>query len=308
MSGADAPPFNPFHTGEIEAQRLAGARASHAPLRSFMPEQHRVFYGQLSYVLLATLDETGAPQATMLDGAPGFLHSPTPTSLVVRPRPDKGDAVRRLLRPGAQVGLLGIELPTRRRNRANGSVVASLDDGWMIHVTQSFGNCPQYIHTREIEAKGAATHSESEFLDGLDMEARTLIAASDTLFVASAAAILDGGVDMSHRGGRAGFVEVRGGELAIPEFPGNNYYNTVGNFLIDPRAALLFVDFEHGTLLGLTGHVEIDWHPERSPSGARFVWRFRVKGGWRRHGALPYRWRLHDLSPTLAKTGPWPAP
>jgi hypothetical protein len=49
--------------------------------------------------------------------------------------------------------------------------------------------------------------------------------------------------------------------LTIPDFRGNRFFNTLGNLVSDPRAALLFVDFETGDLLHLQGRVEIDWSP-----------------------------------------------
>jgi hypothetical protein len=47
---------------------------------------------------------------------------------------------------GARIALLGIELPTRRRNRMNGVVVDLDVSGFVVRVEQSFGNCPA-IHS-----------------------------------------------------------------------------------------------------------------------------------------------------------------
>ena len=91
---------------------------------------------------------------------------------------------------------------------------------------------------------------------------------------------------MSHRGGKPGFVGVTGDTLAIPDFRGNRFYNTLGNLLGDPRAGLLFIDFASGDILQLQGRVTIDWHPEGSgPAGAERLWRYRssAPGG----GAAP---------------------
>ena len=64
---------------------LAGIE--HAPggagIRSFMPEQHRVFFAQLPFMVAATLDAAGAPTATLLTGRPGFVRSPDPTTLII---------------------------------------------------------------------------------------------------------------------------------------------------------------------------------------------------------------------------------
>ncbi|MFX7605218.1 hypothetical protein ABTJ35_19420, partial [Acinetobacter baumannii] len=53
------------------------------------------------------------------------------------------------LRDGAALGLLGIQPHTRRRNRMNGRVARMSETGFDVEVEQSFGNCPQYIRTRE---------------------------------------------------------------------------------------------------------------------------------------------------------------
>ena len=111
---------------------------------------------------------------------------------------------------------------------------------------------------------------------------------------------------MSHRGGKPGFVGVAGDALAIPDFRGNRFYNTLGNLLGDPRAGLLFIDFASGDILQLQGRVTIDWHPEGSgPAGAERLWRVEVTRAWRRRGAFPFAWRFGDYAPTTLATGTW---
>ena len=111
---------------------------------------------------------------------------------------------------------------------------------------------------------------------------------------------------MSHRGGRPGFVGVHGNTLAIPDFRGNRFYNTLGNLLGEPRAGLLFIDFPSGDLLQLQGRAEIDWAPGNSgPEGAERLWRVRIDRGWRRRGAFPFAWTFGDYAPTTLRTGVW---
>jgi hypothetical protein len=145
----------------------------------------------------------------------------------------------------------------------------------------------------------------TERMQRLDGPARAAIVAADTLFVAST----DGGagVDISHRGGRPGFVRVDGDTLTVPDFAGNRYFNTLGNLLVDPRAALLFADFTRGDLLHLQGRVEIAWQvPDGERlDGAERLWRLHVTQAWRRRGALPLHWSLRALSPGVARTGVW---
>ncbi len=296
-SGPVTPAGWPFHPGERTAQELAGGGSAGGAIRSFMPDQHRRFFAQLPFVAVATTDD-GGPVATLWTGRPGFVHSPDPHTLRIAitldpADPAPADPASRAFVAGAPFGLLGIELASRRRNRANGVITAVDPDGVTLSVRQSFGNCPQYIHPRDaITAPASAAPAEQ--LRGLDRAAAAAIAAADTFFVATAARTGEptGGVDISHRGGPPGFVRVDGDVLTIPDYPGNRYFNTLGNLVSDPRAALVFVDFARGDLLHLQGRAEIQWHgPEVSAlAGAERLWRVHVERGWRRRAALPLRW------------------
>jgi hypothetical protein len=306
MSPQDGSIFLPFHADEQAAQALAGQGAARGAIRPFMPDQHRAFFAQLPLLFTATLDERGWPMASVLTGEQGFMQSPDPAALRIAALPASDDPAAPGFAVGAEIGMIGLEFATRRRNRANGRLVA-VDSGLTVRVAQSFGNCPQYIQART-PAPRLATPAPRETLVGLDDGARALIAASDTFFVASrsrAGIGADGGLDMSHRGGRPGFVAVQGDTLAIPDFRGNRFYNTLGNLLGDPRAGLIFIDFASGDILQLQGTVAIDWHPDGGPAGAERLWRVRIERAWRRRGAFPFSWRFGDYAPTTLKTGVW---
>jgi len=297
--------FLSFHEDERRAQDLAGLRAERAAIRPFMPEQHRTFFPLLPYLFTATLDEAGAPVASMLWGPAGFVHAPDPVTLRIDALPASGDPAASGFAAGQPVGLLGLDLATRRRNRANGRI-AAIDDGITVAVAQSFGNCAQYIQTRT-PAPRARASQPPETLSHLDAAARHAIETADTFFAASrsrAGIETDGGLDVSHRGGRPGFVAVRGDTLVVPDFRGNRFFNTLGNLLGDPRAGLLFVDFATGDLLHLQGTVTIDWTaPDTAVAGAQRSWRIAVERGWRRPAALPFDWTFGDYAPTTLATG-----
>ncbi len=304
----NAETFLPFHDDEVAAQELAGVGKWRAPIRPYLPEQHREFFPLLPYLFTATLDPRGWPMASALTGPYGFVSSPDPATLRIAALPRDDDPATTGFAVGADIGLIGIDLTTRRRNRVNGRIAAR-DDGLTIQVTQSFGNCPQYIQTRAPLPQPVAATVPVETLGGLDDDARATIAAADTLFVASRSREglgAAGGLDMSHRGGRPGFVGIEGDTLVIPDFAGNRFFNTLGNLLGDPRAGLLFVDFTTGDLLQLQGTVTIDWHPGvAEPRGAQRVWRVAVERAWRRRAAFPFRWRFGEFAPTTLATGTW---
>src|SRR5215469_3106653 len=174
-----------FHSDELIAQTLAGVRTRSGGIRDFMLEQHRAFFASMPHVFIATMDADGWPLGTLLEGDPGFIDSPDPVTLHVRALPHPEDPAAGTLRIGDDIGILGIELPTRRRNRANG-VIAGLDaSGFTVSVKQSFGNCPQYIQRRDM-SRTMLTPGRVRAFDGLESEdARVMITKADTFFVAS---------------------------------------------------------------------------------------------------------------------------
>ncbi len=301
----------PFHAGELAAQARAGVTAPGVTgIRSFMPDQHREFFGLLPYLFVATTDEAGGPIATVLTGPPGFVSSPDPTTLDVQALPRAGEPGAEFFRVGRPFGALGLDFATRRRNRANGLIEAADARGMRLKVLQSFGNCPQYIQTRAVETAAASTvPAQTVAVDAPEVLAQ--IADTDTFFIATVSgSALNGGVDISHRGGLPGFVKRVNGELVAPDFRGNRFMNTLGNLVEDPRAALLFVDFDTGDLLHLRGRVEIDWDPPAGqawPEGVQRQWRFRPEQAWRRPGGLPLRWEFEDFSPVTLMTKAWNA-
>ena len=139
---------HPFHEGEREAQRLAGVRLSGAAIRESMPDQHRAFFAMVPFLPIATIKGAGWPVATILSGQPGFVASPDPRTLHISARPSPDDPIVPHLTAGAPIGILGIDLATRCRNRANGHIQAADEAGLTVAVTESFGNCPQYIQAR----------------------------------------------------------------------------------------------------------------------------------------------------------------
>ena len=299
--------ITPFNPDERAAQILSGYGALEgAPVRDQMPDQHRSFFEGLPYLLVGALDAGGAPVATILTGAPGFARSTDPQTLVVRSLPGAADPTTPGIAVGSDIALLGIDLATRRRNRANGMVIAKDEKGFTIHVEQSFGNCPKYIQRRSVEAT-TRTPGQLEESDRLDQAARDLIRNADTFFIASRSRpeLQEvARVDVYHRGGLPGFVSIAAdGGLIVPDYRGNRYFNTLGNLLGDPRATLLFIDFERGDLLQLQGLVTIDWSRDSS-SGSRLVersWHFQVLRAWRRAAAIPLKWQFIDYSTALLR-------
>lgn len=311
---------SPWHAGELALQQRAGAvermdGVGRRVLRDHLIEQHRDFYPLLPFIVAGTADKTGAVWATLLAGEPGFLHSPDPRTLEVAAAPDPADPAASGFTDGAAIGLLGIELHTRRRNRLNGTLRRVGAEGFELTVGESFGNCPRYIRLREFSFArdpAVAAPAPAQVFDRLEGPAVALIGGAETLFIASAIEGTDGRrrVDVSHRGGRPGFVELQAdGSLLMPDFAGNLFFNTLGNILLDPRCGFTFVDFEKGDLLQLSGEGEVILEgPEIAAfEGAQQLLRFRPRRIVLRPGALPLRWHSPEdgVSPFSLATGSW---
>ena len=312
---------SPFHAGELAIQQRVGVREQMAGAAAFtrdhMPAQHRQFFEELPFLFIGALDAAGQPWATMLASYPGFIATPDDRTLDIDGGMLAGDPLQGQLRVGDYLGGLGLAPTTRRRNRVNGVIVAAAEGsegGIRVNVKQSFGNCPQYIQHRQHSAVPDAAYRKVEVVRSAALSARDreLIARADTFFIASANLDADAGkgrgVDVSHRGGRPGFVRIDDDRtLTSPEFVGNFFFNTTGNLLGHPRAGLLFIDFERGDMLHLAVEGEIIWDgPQvQAFAGAERLLRFHIREVVRNVGALPFRWTAPQPAAQNARTGNW---
>ncbi len=313
-----------FHAGERALQQRLGvaermAEVGPRVIREGMPAQHRDFFAQLPFVVLGTVDGVGQPWASVLAGPPGFASTPDETTLRIQALPHASSPLASMLAEDAAVGMLGIEPHTRRRNRANGSVQSVDASGFTIGVDQSFGNCPKYIQARRPQYMGDGhMPGVPQHRAQLDAAALQTIRRADTLFIATAhpqhVAHQDRahGVDVSHRGGRPGFVRVDTDQegqqtLTIPDFSGNFFFNTLGNVQLHPFAGLLFVDFDTADLWQVAVQADLVWDGALLASfpGAQRLLRMRVLQVVHVPKALPLQWGPAELSPVLAGTGAW---
>jgi len=292
---------SPFHSGERAVQKRMGVldieNWARKVVRPFMPQEHRDFHTALPFLVVAARDHEARPWVTLLTGPEGFITSPDPGSLAMATTPIAGDALEGALSSGAHLGLLGIELASRRRNRVNGRVHEDDAGNLVFSVDQAFGNCPQYIREREWRRVGDGKAGIPLRGSRLTSSQRAWISSADTFFIASGhqgeGESPSYGMDASHRGGEPGFVKVMSEtQIQFPDFAGNNHFNTIGNLVLDPRSGFLFVDFTTGSLLQLTGRASIDWDSDAVASipGARRLVAFDIEEVVELPAAVPLRW------------------
>lgn len=306
-----------FHEGEQYIQEKLGVRErmeifGQRVIRDHFPQQHREFYGQLSFLFAGHADAEGQVWASILCGDNGFISTPDERTIKIDTKPLPGDPLTQSLKKELQLGFLGIELPTRRRNRFSATLSDVNAAGFELNIDQTFGNCPQYIQSRTLKARAEKTRVSVEELTHFDEEVMSLIEQADTFFVASHSGnSIRGkasGADVSHRGGKPGFVQVDDIKtLTIPDYLGNNHFNTLGNFHVNSAAGLLFIDFDRGDVISLTGHAEILWDNAEIDyfQGAERAWRFTLSRLVKMKGVLPFVFDFDNYAPTTSITGTW---
>jgi uncharacterized protein len=142
-------------------------------------------------------------------------------------------------------------------------------------------------------------------------EDRDFIEGRQLFFLATAD--LEGQPDCSYKGGAAGFVRVTDtNELAFPSYDGNGMFRSLGNVLINPAVALLFIDFERPRRLRVNGRALIvDDDPLlQSFPGAQLVVRVRAVSIFPNCPRYIHRMQMAEQSPYVPRadyTPPIPA-
>ena len=294
---------NPFHSGELKAQARAGvgdvAQWAGGFIRVYLPEQQRNFHTSLPFLVISGADADGRTWVTLVDGEEEFIQSPDNRSLTLDTHIDDQDPLAEAFNSGTEVGVIGIELASRRRNRFSGRVHKTTK-GYSIAIRQTFGNCPQYIHERAWTRVSQGTPAQAVIGTELSQLQIALIQRADTMFIGSGHKKGEDtpsrGYDASHRGGAPGFVHVSdAGHLQIPDYAGNNFFNTIGNLITDPHIGLIFVDFETGSLLHISGRATVDWQPNNThdPDASRMI-NVEIDAVIERPRAVALRWATQD--------------
>lgn len=288
-----------FHRGEHVVQRRAGVSVEgrgSAGVGANIPPVAAEFLGLQRFLVLAATDEAGAAWVTVLTGPPGFATAVDDRTVIADRLPGTGDPLEGLFETERQVGVLAIEPAARKRMRVNGRGRRH-GDRLLIRTEQVYANCPKHIQTRTYANDSPSADRTALVTGELTADQQRWITAADTFFVGTYAAGL--GADASHRGGNPGFVSVTGGNrLTWPDYVGNSMYMTLGNLELEPRCGLLFLDWENGHTLHLTGRARVDWDRDRAAAvpGAQRLVDFDVEEVVEVVGGLPQRWSFGTYS------------
>jgi predicted pyridoxine 5'-phosphate oxidase superfamily flavin-nucleotide-binding protein len=298
----------PFHEGELAVQERAGerdvAKRNGVGISSRIQPGALAFLARQRLLALTISGDDGHLWTTVWCGEPGFVTSADGQRVSIRPglmTTSTDDPVLRGLAIGRDVGVLAIELASRRRLRINGTIETISADEVRIVVRESVPNCPKYIQRRQPLdfSTGEASPPSSESGYRVDDERRALVERADTAFVGSLHPTH--GVDASHRGGAPGFIRVVDTTtLRVPDYRGNGMFMTLGNFAIDSRASLAVLDFERGRVVSFSGSARLHFEVENAlqpTGGTGRYWDFTVREWVQCDLPSAVRWELLDASP-----------
>ncbi len=293
---------NLYHAGELEVQERVGVRRQADEISEmilpFIPSSTGAFIARQRLAVVGSADSRGGVWASAMIGDPGFLSIPDQHTLQITTAPHDDEPLWENLQSNPQAGVLILDPAARKRLRVNGSAQAS-STGLLVVASQVYTNCTKYIQRRASAASEAnPVPRRSTRSSGLNQDQQDWVKRADTFFLATFHP--EAGCDASHRGGMPGFVTaLTSNELEWPDYSGNNMFQSLGNLSVYPKAGLLFVDFERGRTLQITGEAKVVWDKEqalRFPGAKRFL-KFQGDEVIATEGAFTQRWQLLDYSP-----------
>lgn len=198
----------PYHAGELAVQTQAKVQVEAASLGNIISATIKPaakdFLQNQRFAIASTVVSNNV-WASLLTGKPGFLQ-------VIGDRTVNIQAT--ICSESLQIGLLVIDLSTRRRLRINGKATRNPDGSTNIATQQVYFNCPKYIQRHYLFADDTqlSTTSVQDFAS-LTWKHQAWITSADTFFIASMHP--ESGADTSHRGGYPGFMQVVNNNLLV---------------------------------------------------------------------------------------------
>ena len=242
----------PFHPGELRLQEMFNEQAkakriSFSVRRGFVDRTAKSLAGMS--LLAVTVRVGDILECFLLSGPPGFLCARDTTTLVIAPEHPLPGRLLDACRAGTSIGTTGADFTSGVRVRVNGIARVENDGVIVVSTDEVFPNCKLHV---------AARQSLPHAADGEPvLSPEDWVPSAQLLFIASERG--DGsGLDIAHRAGPPGFIELTGGRLRYEDYYGNGLYQSHGSLDLHPRATILVVDLEQGRGLAFQGSTTLD--------------------------------------------------
>lgn len=295
-----------YHEGELQVQKMSGveivAEQNGRGVRPDIAKGIGNFLRTQSIIILSSVDEYGRVWSSFLNGDPGFINVLDEITIKINCNPVTNDPLIANLATNPEIGMLAIDFGKRIRVRINGKGFLDPHGGIVVVTEQVYGNCPKYIQKRTLLADDSSARIQKSVHRRISLslspEQQDWIRRADTFFIGSRSPA--GQMDVSHRGGPTGFIHVADEKrILFPDYFGNSMYNTLGNIYSNPKCGLLFIDFDGGHSLQLTGQSEIIWDEDeisKFPRAEKVV-QFDIDEVLYIENGTPLSWDFIEFSP-----------
>ena len=302
--------FSKYHKGERLAQENAGeireAEFNSQAINNEIIEGAINFIGEQEYAVVSIEDDSNNIWSSIITGEKSFIHARDKKTLIIDLTKTyfvEQDRFWRSVNQNKNIGMVIIELASRRRLRVNGLIKIINKKEIIIKVKEAYPNCMKYIQRRHIVERATNTNQLVSSGEQLGEEQLSIITNADTFFIGTSNP--NGNLDVSHRGGKPGFVEVKDRKsLKVPDYKGNSMFNTFGNLMLNDKAGLVFWDFNQSQLLQLNGNAVINWNSpgnEEKTAGTNRFWEFKINEWIQISLVKKYSWEFLDYSPNNPK-------
>ena len=278
-----------YQEGQFALQRITGeeeiAQDRLAMVQPSIHERSIPFIEKQIFAFLGSEDANGSLWLSLLIGEKGFISVPSLQEVKLdldKVVTNREDIVFTNIKTKPTVGLLFHQAAKRARYKAWG-IASEKDNQLSFDIKMGYKSCPKHIQKERIALPEESKALVPSFTKGNDLGSseKDWIIKSHTFFVTTQSK--KGAVESAHRGGNPGFIEIMDdGRLRIPDYFGNSIYSTLGNIYNNPKAALLFIDYDNGETLQLSGSavIQFDQNSEidllKSGETGRF-WTFETK-------------------------------
>ncbi|WP_404333121.1 pyridoxamine 5'-phosphate oxidase family protein [Mesobacillus maritimus] len=295
-----------FHPGERKVQSMLSVTKSAnlvgRTILPFMKESFQFFIESQPMVVIGSTDPQGYLWSSLVCGNLGFIRIINERIIRIHIKKQENEMLFTNINSNNNVGMIVIDFSSRIRIRING-VANILDDETIeVKTEQVYGNCPKFIQARKIKINKFDDNKTIQTLHrkNLNNNQEIWIEQADTFFISSSNSL--GKTDVSHRGGQAGFVSILNETtLLYPDYVGNMMFNTLGNIVENTKTGLLFIDFQKGHTLQLTGDSEIIWdltdEEKLIYKGAKRLIKYVISGVIEKQNANMYSWDFLNYSP-----------
>ena len=255
-----------FHNGQIAVQKITKEEhiaQQRIPMIKYSLHPRSIpFIENQVLAFIGSEDSNGDLWISLVVGERGFITVPSLKEIkfdLTKISSNKKDIFFKNIKSKPTVGLLFHEAARRARYRAWG-VAKEEENQLSFSINMGYPSCPKHIQRQVIELNENSKELSSRVENGttLGKLEKEWILSAHTFFITTQTK--NGDIEASHRGGDPGFIEIlENDNLRVPDYLGNSMFSTLGNIYENPKTALLFVNYEKGETLQLSGMAELQF-------------------------------------------------